>query len=208
MDIDLYHSLIRRFWGLLIGIGLVATIGAAAFTLTRTSSYEGSVYFSVAQAPQAAGSKTDYYQFGDYYALQGSNYLADYFKGWLKDPATIEQILVKSGGGLPANKSLTSISRYFSVKPLGTVGLQVFHTTSNHDETNRVLTALQTVLTEKLSALQSQGLYPDFRVVPGSVLVHELKPDPLMAGAIGFGAGVVLAVLTLLILAATVPERR
>lgn len=208
MDIDLYQSLMRRYWGLLLSIILVATLGAAALTSTRTSSYEGSLFVSVAQAPQATSAQVSSYQYGEFYSIQGSNYLADYLKGWLKDPATIEEILVKADGGLPSKKSLTSISRFFSVKPLGTVGLQVFHTTSNHDETNRVLTSLQTVLGDRLAALQTQGLYPDFRLVPGSVLVKELKPDPLMAGVIGFASGLLVAFLALLILAVTVPEKR
>ncbi len=207
MDIDLYHDLIRRYWTPLLGIILVATLGAAGLTSTRQSTYQGSVYVSVAQAPQANLGPTDAYQYGDFYAIQGSNYLADYFRGWLKDPATIEEILVQAGGGLP-NTSLTSISRYFAVKPLGTVGLQIFHATSNHDETNRVLTALQTVLGDRLTALQAQGLYPDFRLIPGSVLVKELKPDPLLAGAIGFGSGLILSFVVLLSLAVMVPQRR
>lgn len=208
MDIDLYHSLLQRYWKLLVGIILIATFGSSAFTSTRQSAYEGSVYVSVAQAPQATLKRGDVYQYGEFYGIQGSNYLADYFKGWLKDPATIEEILVGAGGGLPSGKSLTSISRYFAVKPLGTVGLQVFHTTSNHDETNRVLTSLQSVLGKRLAALQASGLYPDFRLIPGSVLVRERKPDPVTNGAIGFASGLILAFLTLLILAVTVPERR
>lgn len=202
MDIDLYSQLIRRYWTLMVGIVVVATLGSVLFTSTRQSAYEGSVYVSVAQAAQE-GVATDVYQYGDFYGIQGSNFLADYFRGWLKDPATVEQILTDAGSGLP-DKSLTTISRFFSVKPLGTVGLQILHTTGNHDETNRILTSLQTVLSDRLSSLQEQGLYQDFRIVPGDVLVVERKPDPLVAGMIGFGAGLMLAVLALLTASVTV----
>ncbi|MBI4185726.1 hypothetical protein HY524_01610 [Candidatus Berkelbacteria bacterium] len=206
MDSEIYGHLIRRFWRGLILIVAITTIGTLTLNAQRKSAYEGSVYLAVAQAPQSAISNQPVYQFGDYYSIQGSNYLADFVRGWLKDPATLEVILRTAGSGLP-DKPLNSLTRYFSIKPSGTVGLEIFHTTANHDETNRILTATQQVVTDKLGVLQAEGLYTDFRIIPGAVLVKERKPDPVVAGLIGFGSGLLLALLVILILSVTVPKR-
>lgn len=207
MDIDLYRQLINRYWVLLLSVIVIVTVGSGLFASTRSESYQGSVYLSVAQAPQANSAQAPFYQYGEFYAIQGSNFLADYFRGWLRDPATIAEILEGAGGGLP-NKSLTSISRFFNVKPLGTVGLQIFHTTSSSDETTKTLESLKLVLTNRLTSLQEQGFYEDFAVVPSDVLVKATRPDVMMVSLIGFGSGLVLAVLMLLILASITPSRK
>lgn len=207
MDLDLYRQLLSRFWGVLVAIILVTTLGAVVFTASRPASYEGSVFISVAQSGQEQVAAADVYKFGEYYSLQGSNFLADYFRGWLKDPATVEEILRRSGGGLP-DVSLQSISRFFNAKSLGTVGLQIFHTTSSAQETERILAETQNVLGERLASLQNEGYYRDFALVPGSVLVREAKSNLLVSGAIGFAAGLFLSVFALLLLAVAVPERR
>src|SRR3990167_6515882 len=153
MDIDLYRSLVGRFWVVLVTIIIVTTFGAVLFTSSRPAGYEGSIYISIAQSSQQSTSNKNFYEYGEFYALQGSNFLADYFRGWLKDPATVNEILTKAGGGFPQG-SLRSISRFFAVKSLGTVGLQVFHTTASHDETEHILTATKQVLSERLASIQ------------------------------------------------------
>lgn len=207
MDIDLYRQLLARFWGVFLTILVVTTLGAILFTGSRPTSYEGSVFLSVAQSQPAQTAGASTYAYGEYYALQGSNFLADYFRGWLKDPATVSEILTRAGGGLP-DASLQSVSRFFNAKSLGTVGVQIFHTTSSLQETERTLQETQTVLGERLAQLQSEGFYQDFALVPGKVIVREVEPNMLVSGLIGFVAGLFLAVFALLLLAVTVPERK
>jgi hypothetical protein len=206
MDLDLYQQLFRRYWMLFLGIVLL-TVGIVwAVSTSRSPAYEGSVFLSINEKPEQQLSQSTY-QYGEFYGLQGSEFLAKYFAADLTDPGTVNEIFRKAQLSFPTNQSIKNLRRVFTLKPVGVAGLSVEFQSGSKDDTTRGLTAVQETAQNHLAALQQKGLYANIVMVPGQVFVRQTSVDlPLLLG-IGAMVGLFLGFFVLLVLSLSIPKK-
>lgn len=206
MDLDLYQQLIRRYWPVFLGIVGVTILAAWLFTARATTAppYVGTQFIAVAQRPQV--ETQGQYQFGEFYSLQGSAFLAEFFTGWLQDPATVQAIFRDAGLTAPTS-SLRSLDRTFELRLRGRSGFQILVERDSGSEARALLAAAGSEVTDRLAALQRQGLYPDVVLVPGEITAGPTLPDLAMNLIIGAVVGLFLGGVALLALSLTLPRR-
>lgn len=205
MDLDLYQQLFRRHWMLFLGI-VVVTVGAIwGVSISKAPAFEGSVLLSITEKPEALAPTTAY-QYGEFYALQGSEFLTKYFAADLADPGTVSTILSKAQLPLP-DESITSLRRVFALKPIGIAGLSVEFQSGSKDDTFRGLQSLQDTAQAHLTQLQQKGLYPNVVMVPGQIFVRQSSVDVPMTLGIATVVGLFLGFFVLLVLSLGIAKK-
>jgi len=205
MDLDLYQQLFRRYWILFLGIVLFTVVVAWAISVSRSPAYGGSLLLSINEKTDQALSQVPN-QFGEYYSLQGSEFLAKYFATDLADPGTVNTIFNKAQLALPKGP-IKNMRRAFLLKPVGVAGLSIEFESGTEDDTLRGLQAVQETTQSHLLALQQKGLYPNVVIVPGQIFVRETPIDlPLIIG-VGVVTGLFLGFITLLILSLGIQKK-
>lgn len=206
MDLDLYQQLIRRYWPVFLGIVVLTVIGAWLFTerAATSPSYVATQFIGVAQRPQEQAA--DQYQYGEFYNVQGSAYLAEFLAGWLQDPATIQRVYEDAGVAVPTT-SLRTVNRSFELKLQGRSGLQMVVERVDGTEAKALLAAASATIQQKLRELQGQGIFPEVVLIPGEIAVGPTLPNLTVNLAVGLVAGIILGFLALLGLSVTLPRR-
>ncbi|MBI2590199.1 hypothetical protein HYW32_04245 [Candidatus Berkelbacteria bacterium] len=207
MDLDLYVTLLRRHLTLYLGVFCLTFLSIVLLSFNQKPRFEGSLFLSVAQAPQSAPTSADFYEYGEFYSLQGSGFLSDYLASWLKDPATVNTILVEARAS-SANQTIRSLSRMLEIKSQGRLGLQVMLNRLDEQEVNRILTAIKSVVTARLETLQSQGFYKDFSLITGDVLVTKNSQSLPFALGLGLTSGIFITIFIFLITASVAPVKQ
>lgn len=204
MDLELYQQLLRRYWPVFIGIVGVTILASWLFTARATASpvQLGTLFVSVAQRPETGVEQ----QYGEFYNVQGSGLLAEFFAGWLQDPATVQEVHRLADRPVPTS-SLRSLMRFYDLKLRGKSGVQITLERTDAIEVRSLLEATGNVLESRFSALQQQGLYPDTMLMIGDVAVGPTIPNLKLNLAIGALAGLFLGTLALLGLSLTLPRR-
>lgn len=206
MDIDLYQQLLRRYWPVFLGVVGVTVLAVWLFTARATTqpTYFATQFIGVAQEPQVGADAQ--YQFGEYYNLQGSAFVAEFLASWLQDPATVRDVFARAGLTTPT-ASLRSLNRFFDLAMRGRTGFQIAVERTDEDEARELVTAAGDTIAQRFTALQQQGLYPNSILVPGDVAVGPTLPSLTLNLAIGLVAGVFLGCLALLALSLTLPRK-
>jgi hypothetical protein len=206
MDLDLYQQLFRRYWMLFVGIVLLS-VGVIWFVnISKPAAFRGSLLISINEKSAPVSSQSAN-QYGEFYGLQSSEFLAKYFAADLADPGTINDIFTKAKLSLPKG-SLTNLRRVFLLKPVGVAGLSIEFESGSKDDVARGLQAVQEITQNHIEALQQRGLYANVVIVPGEVFIRETSVDmPLIVGA-GVLAGLTLGFFTLLILSLNIPKKQ
>lgn len=207
MDLELYYQLFKRFWVVFAAIFLGTIVLTWGVLATKPPVHEGTVMLSVIQKDVSATSSTPYYQFGEYYGLQGSNFLADYVVALLRDPALVVQILNQAQSGVP-DASLARIGRIFDVKSVGTIGVQLNFQAGSNEETERVLTTAVQTVQSNFTSLQSEGFYPNVKLQAGAAYVKDTRPDLVLSLVIAGLAGIVLGMIVLTLLSPSIASKR
>ncbi|MEK7184423.1 MAG: hypothetical protein AAB701_02815 [Patescibacteria group bacterium] len=205
MDLDLYAQLFRKHW-MVFCLIVAGSIGLVwGISVMKAPAFEGSLLLSFNAKPEAFAQTQ--YQYGEFYGLQGSEFLAKYFAADLADPATVETILTRAHLGVP-NKSLTSLGRIFTLKPVGIAALSARFESGTEDDTLRGLQSLQDVAVSHLTALQQKGLYPNIVLTTGQIYVRQQTVDVPITLGIGAVAGLVLGFFVLLLLSLAIPQKK
>lgn len=205
MDLDLYQQLFRRYWMLFLGIMVVTTGAIWAVSASRAPAYEGSLLLSITEKQESL-TPSSAYQFGEFYGLQGSEFLAKYFAADLADPGTVSAIMAKAQLPLP-DQSITSLRRIFALKPIGVAGLSVQFESGSKDDTLRGLQAVEDTAQSHLTLLQQKGLYPNVVIVPGQIFVRQASVDVPLTVGVGALIGLFLAFFTLLVLSLGISKK-
>ncbi len=206
MDLDLYQQLFRKYWlvfvAIVIGsIGLVWGVSAA-----KAPAHEGSLLLSFNARPEPLADPSQY-QYGEFYGLQGSELLAKYFAADLADPGTVQAVLNRAQLPMP-DRSLTSLGRVFTLKPIGVAALSVRFESGTEDDTLRGLQAVQDVALSHLTTLQQKGLYPNVVMTAGQIFVRQQTMDVPLTLGVGAVLGVALGFFVLLILSLALPQKK
>lgn len=207
MDLELYGAVLRRYWGLLVAV-IVVTVGLVwILSVSAPTIYEGSLFVSVAQRPELQQPDPATYQFGEFYAIQGSTFLADHLSGWLRDPATVQQLLVDADLSLP-DPTLGKLAGYYKIDSLGRTGLKLSLISPESADITKGLEVAGGFLAEKLANLQRDGLYPEAVMTVGTPVVVAQDQSLELNLILGVITGCILGVILLLILSLAVPVRR
>lgn len=199
MTLQAYHRyLIKNIW-LIFGVALVVGVLAYFWSSSRQPQYEGVMTLAVVKT----GTKleADRYTYDDFYLLQSTALLVDVMSGWFSSPNITAQIFKRAELSLPFSSSKQLGKIFLYQKPGTSVGtLVVTIKTNSKDDTQRLLSATQVVIGERLAEYKKQTQFSNnFQVTFQEPLVLEQRTDPTMyALATGF-ATFLLASLWLII---------
>ncbi|MBI4022767.1 hypothetical protein HY375_01220 [Candidatus Berkelbacteria bacterium] len=207
MDLELYQQLFRRYWLVFASITLVVGGLALVMAMARPITWTGATTLAIAQPEPVLAPTPTTDDFGSFYTIQGSGFVADFVAGWFHDPAAADNILT-AGGAKTSQLSLSQLKRALSVESRGRVNLLIEFKHEDPSVVRAVLEEASRAAQTRLTSLHDQGLYQDFRLVAGSA-VARANPSGVVASALfGLVAGAVLGFAVLLVLSLGLPSSR
>lgn len=206
MDLDLYQQLFKKYW-LVFVIIVLGSVGLVwGVSTAKAPAYEGSLLLSFNAKPEPLADPSQY-QYGEFYSMQGSEFLVKNVAADLADPSSVEVIMSRAQLPLPEG-SLERISRVFTLTPAGVTALSVGFEAGTEDDALRGLQAVQDVTQSHLAALQQKGLYPNIVMTAGQIFVRQQVLDVPLTLGLGAVLGISLGFFVLLVLSLTIPPKK
>lgn len=200
MDVELYKYMFSHYWKLLVTITILVVMVSWLLVVNKSVQYQGSAYLSAAQQNQAQPD-TDFYQYDQFYTLQGSGFLARLLESWLKDPATVKQIFDNEQlGDKIQGLNLLQLSKLLKPEVKGNNSLQIYYADRDRETVGKILGEAQNILRQRLEQYQNQGFYQSFTLISSEPLVIEDKINPNLYLLLSLIGGLVLSFVILLII--------
>ena len=115
MDLKEYFSIIGKHVWLLIGVTVIIFLGVLWYSYRTPVTYDSSVFVTAAVKNSGLGEKPNYYDYDNYYSLQGSGFFADNIISWLSDPSNVSEIFSRAKITEP-NVNLKKMSKVLQTK--------------------------------------------------------------------------------------------
>lgn len=190
MELKDYLKIIgKKIWLFLI-IVFIVTIGTYFLTINQPISYDGSTTLNVV-VKKPVSYQQNYYNYDNYYALQGCSLFADTVVAWLQDPSTVLEIYDKAGLQKPelSLKNLSKIIKAHKKPPAS-----VYITYNNTDKTavEKLIKATAKYAEEKTETWSNEGLIDNLHIASTTPVVIEHKPAIMLNTLFGLVGGLLI----------------
>lgn len=206
MELNNYWSIIKRN-GYIVVILCLLFAGLAYYNYYKNPvSYAGTITFTVGNTSTSPDNQYDY---GQFYNVSATSYLADTLSGWLASPDFVNKIYQNAGSGTPQSKinDLTRVVK--TTKNTLTSSVVVAEMdASSHDETQKLLTASAKTVQDEMTNLQAQKVIPSELVINASQpYVTDHKNNPFVAIVIALISGLIVGIVISLFIEAVKQSR-
>lgn len=190
MELRNYLQIIgKRIW-LFISIVAIVVLGTYIFSVAQPVSYDGSSSLNVVVKKPAEAS-VNYYDYDNYYAIQGSSLFADTVVAWLGDPTNVFEIY--DIAGLPKPElSVKSLAKLITTRKKPPASISVNLNDTDKDKVEKLMSAINKFVSQKTENWSKEGLTENLHVDYSAPVVIEHKPSVLVNTLIGLVAGIIL----------------
>lgn len=190
MELRDYLKIIsKRIW-LFISVVVVVLAGTYIFTITQPVTYDGSTLLNVV-VKKSADAQSNYYDYDNYYAIQGSSLFADTIVAWLGDPSNVYDIYSLAGLSKP-DISSKNLSKLITAQKKPPASVIVNFNSTDKDKVEKLMNAINEFVVNKTGTWSKEGLMENLHVDYSAPVVIEHKPSILTNMLIGLAAGIVL----------------
>lgn len=194
MEIKEYLKIFRKSAVIILLCVIFVTLGAYVFTVRQKVVFEGNGSLTIIPKP-ATTTKSNFYEYDGYYALQASGLLGNSITAWLQSPDVVFEIYKQAGidtTGLSAKQLVKSMKAEMLV---GTFAVKFQIKNSDRNRAESLAKSTISVIQNKTAEFnQKAGTKINFELQADPPVITELKPKKeleLIAGAL---AGLILGI--------------
>ncbi len=205
MEFSKYLNILKKYFGLIIAITVIAGIAAYLGSIYKPIVYEGETTFLVSPVPKSLIENPNYYEFDGFYAIQSSQLFANTVSGWLSSPDIVKSIYKEAGLDLKI-KNIDELRERIKTSVKSTQSQNnlvdsVFKAKSNA-ELKKISDATYKVLSQRVEQFnQSTGNKIVYKIdkLSESVVVR-ITADTTLNTILGLVAGFVFSIIFIFLL--------
>lgn len=191
MELKEYYKIIKHNASVLIYAVVIAVVAMYIWSNKQSETYSTSLVLNVGRIETQS---TADYRYDQFYRIQADDKFADTISEWLKMPGVVEEISEKAGLD-SRSKSLRQLSKTFSADKMSPQIIEVRYSPASPDEAGKISGAIESVISEKIKALNSDARDPDwFKVdITNQITTkntQDLRINLSIAALIGLALGI------------------
>lgn len=190
MNIKTYFDVLKQGKWLILVTTIIVALAATLFSMFAPPRYESATTLTVSRVNRA---ETGDFQYDNYYAIQSTEFVSNTVAGMLASQDIVREIYDVSGveAGDPLSSKVRSISARQKTSHLVSVSVK----RSSQDEANAVLSAIETVLVEKVEALETtENDVNAFTISAGEAVETPLVYSPVIVFVSSLLSGLFLGI--------------
>jgi len=194
MELKDYLGIIGKHIWLLISIVIICTIGVLWYSSRMPASYDSSSFVTVTVQNENIQKDAAYYDYDNFYSLQGSGFFADNIISWLSDPSNVSEVFSMAKIERP-DVNLKKMSKVLQTKKKTPSSVQIIYNDVNKASSASIVESTIQFIKEKTESWNSKGLIKNIYIDNSPVISVVRKPDVALNTIIGFVSSLIIGLV-------------